>query len=60
MCIRKEHWIKELREEKDISQRMLYEGLCAQSLSSKIEQGEKDIDQLLIYALLGRDRKSVV
>ena len=51
---RDKHLLRNLREEKKISQSMIYQGLCSQPLYSKIEQGEKEVDQMLFYAFLGR------
>lgn len=46
--------LKNIRKEKKLSQKNIYEGLCSQTMFSKIEQGEKEADQLLFYAILGR------
>ena len=46
--------LKNIRKEKKLSQKNIYEGLCSQTIFSKIEQGEKEADQLLFYAILGR------
>ena len=46
--------LKNIRKEKKLSQKNIYEGLCSQAMFSKIEQGEKEADQLLFYAILGR------
>lgn len=46
--------IKYLREKKGIRQKAIYDGLCSQATFSRIELGEKEMDQLLFYALLSR------
>lgn len=46
--------LQSIRKEKRLSQKEIYEGLCSQAMFSKIEQGEKEADQLLFYAILGR------
>ena len=37
--------LKNIRKEKKLSQKNIYEGLCSQAMFSKIEQGEKEADQ---------------
>lgn len=46
--------IRYLREKRGVRQSALYEGLCSQASFSRIELGEKEMDQLLLYALLSR------
>ena len=46
--------IRNLREKRGISQKNIYEGLCSQASFSRIELGEKEMDQLLLYACLSR------
>ncbi len=42
--------IRNLREKRGIRQKNIYEGLCSQASFSRIELGEKEMDQLLLYA----------
>lgn len=46
--------MKYLREKRNIPQSGIYEGLCSQAKFSRIERGEKEMDQLLFYAFLTR------